>query len=122
MSKSSLVEEMLSVILTLVMIFCVPVHAAENNVSDVTIQEIDSLLREANAPESMIETMGYELKRMIYNNTLSKEDVEYINVKEELTAGNMARAEYNLSDDELKLSVIAFKVLGVEQVEICVFQ
>ena len=113
---------MLSVILTLVMIFCVPVHAAENNVSDVTIQEIDSLLREANAPESMIETMGYELKRMIYNNTLSKEDVEYINVKEELTAGNMARAEYNLSDDELKLSVIAFKVLGVEQVEICVFQ
>ena len=111
-------KKVLSVILTLVILFCVPVHASANSVSDASIQEIDSLLREANTPESMIETMEDELKCMIYENTLSKGEVEYITVEKDSSAGSMSRAGYEISEDDLVLSVIAFKVLGKEQVEV----
>lgn len=113
-------KKLLSIMLAFVMVCSLTVCVSANEVSEITIEEIDALLREANTPESEIEAMEDELKRMIYENTLSQGEVEYVAVEKEEVAENMARSinGYAISESDLRLSVTAFKVSGAEQVEI----
>ncbi len=85
---------------------------------EISISEIDSLLREANTPEHVIQTMDDELKRHIYDNSLSKDKVEYIEVTQDLETSNLTKSGYTISKSELQISVVAFKVAGKEQVDI----
>lgn len=101
-------------------IMCVGVSANDDatNFEEVSIEYIDNLLREANTPEDKIQSMDEELKRYIYENSLSRDDVEYIDVTQEQNAANMARAGYAIPTNELRLSVSAYKVSGKQQVDI----
>lgn len=111
-------KKLLSLILVSAMVFNIAIYVKANDFTEVSIDEIDNLLREANTPESKISEMDDDLKRFIYENSLSREDVEYINVEKEETTGGSARTGDQISQSELKLSVIAFKVYGQEQVAI----
>ena len=106
-------------ILVTVLTVSMVAFTSENSASDVSIEFIDSLLREANTPESKIQQMDDELKRFIYENSLSKENVEYIEVtREEKPEITTMAAGQEIPKSELKLSVIAYKVSGANQVEI----
>lgn len=63
--------------------------------------------------------MDEELKRFIYENSLSQGEVEYINVSSEHSDNYSPKATgYTIPSSDLKLSVSAFKVTGSEQVDI----
>lgn len=84
----------------------------------VGIEEINEMLRDSNMPEDKIDELDDETKRFIYENSLSKGNVEYVEVKEENTATLNARAQDAISESELKLSVTAFKVDGQNRVDV----
>lgn len=79
---------------------------------------IDDLLRKANTPEDEIQKMDDELKKHIYENSLSQEEVEYVNITEEQNKLNITRSDSEIPESDLKLSVAAFKVYGKEQIDI----
>lgn len=115
------IKKILSMILVTAITISMTAFTSENSVSasGTTDEFIDSLLRKANTPENEIEQMDDEFKRFIYENSLSKGNVEYINVTQEQGTGIMTRAAgYTIPTSELKLSVIAFKYPNKNQVDI----
>ncbi|KAB3587254.1 hypothetical protein [Turicibacter sanguinis] len=106
--------------LTLIFVMCfsfiTTVNASEVN-EEISIQEIDQILIEANTPQSVIDTLDDEMKKFIYSN--SGEDIEYIETTKEDSEGiNMRASGYQISSNDLELSVLAFKVQGQNQVDI----
>ncbi|MCU7198304.1 hypothetical protein [Turicibacter sanguinis] len=100
--------------LTLIFVMCfsfiTTVNASEVN-EEISIQEIDQILIEANTPQSVIDTLDDEMKKFIYSN--SGEDIEYIETTKEDSEGiNMRASGYQISSNDLELSVLAFKVQG----------
>lgn len=87
-------------------------------VSTISIEEIDALLRAANTPETEIDTMSDELKLMIYENTLSQTEAEYVPVVKEASTGDLIGDMYIIPESELQLSVSAFKLANTEQIDI----
>ena len=88
-----------------------------NEISNINIDIIDDLLRKANTPEDKIKKMDNELKKHIYENSLSKKEVKYVDITEEQN-NNIARVNSEIPDSNLKLSVTAFKVYGKQQIDI----
>lgn len=118
-------KKLLPIFLVLVVVISISVSACANGNIDEnddlipSIEEIDDLLREANMPESEITEMDDELKRFIYENTFSEAKAEYIKVEKDESSGiSLISTGYAISENELKLSVTAFKVEGAEQVDI----
>lgn len=116
-----------SVILVTIMIFCVSACSICENAnvttdlpaaSTISIEEIDALLRVANTPETEINAMSDELKLMIYENTLSQTEAEYVPVVKEASTGDLIGDMYIIPESELQLSVSAFKLANVEQIDI----
>ena len=96
--------------------FITIVNANEVNRGDF-IQEIDQILIEENTPQSVIDKLDDEIKKFIYSN--SGEDIEYIGTTKEASDGiNMRASGYQISSNDLELSVLAFKVQGQNQVDI----
>ena len=100
--------------LTLMLVMCFSfitiVNANEVN-GEISIQEIDQILIEANTPQSVIDKLDDEMKKFIYSN--SGEDIEYIETTKEASDGiNMRASGYQISSNDLELSVLAFKVQG----------
>lgn len=106
-------KKFLSIVLLIVLLMNVNVFADESNT--VSIEVIDNLLRDANTPENEIQDMDDELKKYIYENSLSQKEVEYIDVTKEQ---NMTKSQSEIPESDLKLSVTAFKVSGKEQIDI----
>lgn len=111
-------KKFLSVLLVMAIVLSMSSNAFANSTEDVTIDYIDQLLRAANTPEEQIEAMDDDLKRLIYENSLSNNDVEYIDVTKEQTADSMARSGDQISESDLVLRVTAYKVSGQDQVDI----
>ena len=58
-------KKLLSLILVSAMVFNIAIYVKANDFTEVSIDEIDNLLREANTPESKISEMDDDLKRFI---------------------------------------------------------
>ena len=110
------IKIMVSMILAVAITVSMAAFTASAKAENVSIETIDELLREANTPENKIATMDDELKRFIYENSLSQNKVEYIDVTQE--PSTVARSGYTISTSDLKLSVSAFKVYGADQVDV----
>lgn len=116
--RKSFVKKIISALLVAAIVIVMSFNVFAYGIEEVTIDYIDHLLREANTPESQIEAMDDALKRTIYENSLCKADVEYIEVTREQTAGSMAKSVHDISESDLELSVVAYKESGENQVAI----
>ncbi len=113
-------KKFLVIVLLIVITMRTTIFANEDipNSSNVTIEMIDGLLRDANTPENIIRSMDDELKLFIYETSLSKGVSEYIEISAEQSAENMARSSYEISRNDLEIEVTAFLSSNGTQVDI----
>ena len=84
---------------------CFATEESNSNQETKTIEEIDSILRNAGTPEDKLAAMDDETKLFIYQN--SGEDIEYIEVKEEPKLATYSNSQ--IPPEELVISVNAYK-------------
>ena len=114
-------KKTISLIVAACMLMGITVFAEESQTpadSKISIEVIDNLLREVNTPESQIQLMDDELKMSVYENSLSKGVVQYVDVSQEECAEPLRASGYAIPTSQLKLSVTAFKVQGKQKVDI----
>ncbi|MGE6579218.1 hypothetical protein [Paenibacillus xylanexedens] len=101
-------KRVLSVLLTVALFFTLQ-SVAGAEVKQVTLSDIDQILRDSGTPENIISGLDDELKQMIYENSGSSPELKFIEVQQEVVPQLFASG-YSIPSSDLKIEVLAFSV------------